>query len=111
MSRKANPVKAVKKSYRKMTKAVGFTRRESKKLAREIGDIGHDVTVNVATEYAIGTIDTMTGFTLCAASGVVAGLKSAVNRTKKLQNKKVIVDVDIVEDHECSACEQTTDVN
>lgn len=113
MSRKANPVKAVKKSYRKVTKAVGLSHRESKAFARELGDIGHDVTVNVATEYAIRTIDNIACFTLCAASGVVAGAKSASRRVKKLQNKKVNfdVDIDIVEDHDCSSNEEPTDVN
>ena len=113
MSRKTKPVKAVKKSYRKTTKALGLSHRESKAFARELGDIGHDVTVNVATEYAIRTIDTIAGFTCCALSGIVTGVKSASSRAKKLQGAKVSfdVDVDIVEDHDCSACEETTDVN
>lgn len=107
MSRKTKPVKAIKKSYRKTTKALGLSYRESKAFARELEDIGHDVIVNVATEYAIRTIDNITGFTFCVLSGIVSGVKSISNRAKV----NFDIDFDIVEDYECSDCEETTDVN
>ena len=105
MARRKKIAVRLKRTYRKTTKALGFTRRESKAFASGCVDVLQDTAVNVLTE---GTI-ALAKVTIDASSKIA---KSAFAKTtdvvKTIAAKKI--DIDIIEECDCDDgdCKEVT---